>query len=70
MSQETDSEERLKRLIAFALIGSAVVYLGYYLMYEADSAFKNTVATALFAVIIGGIAASFQHFGLIKNGKK
>lgn len=58
-------------IIAFVLIGSAIIYLGYYTIVLAEAEFKMALANDMRVLVIMGIGAALAIFGLGRTvGKK
>ena len=60
-----DSVRRWGQLIiAFVLIGMAIVYLTLYTFFEADEKFKLALALDMRVLLIMGVGAALAIFGL------
>lgn len=51
-------------IIAFILIGSAISYLGWYTITQADSTFQLALAEDMRVLVIMGVGAALAIFGL------
>lgn len=51
-------------IVAFVLIFSAIIYLGYYALFVSDAEFKLSLAEDMRVLVIMGVGAALAIFGL------